>query len=234
MYNEAKDILLAEIETPGNFIRKTIQDFIDEIEASSRDAKRRMEYDRMERLRKEEDVQKMEEDRLERLRKEEDDRKMEEERLRKEKEDRLKKEEEERLERLRKEEAERKMEEERLSKEEEERLAKEMNDKKRRSEPTQRSRRVHRKLEECDDSMRILGDMKEFFAEKFEEIHGTHVLCSEILDSFAESQGASFSNVDKMLFVRHARQLFTTQWPNAKSSMHKKQRCYRHVCLKSK
>jgi hypothetical protein len=231
--NEARDTLLKGLETEENEEKKEMQDAADEIKAKKQDEKKRfmMEEERLERLRKEEEkrlerLRKEEEERLERLRKEEEERKMEEERL-----ERLRKEEEERLERLRKEEEDRKIEEERLRKEEEERQTNEGIPKRTRK-PRAPETRAHRKLEEREDAVKLVRDMKEFFAEKFEEIQGAHVLCSEILNSFIESRGGDFPKLDKMLFIRHARLLFTTQWLNAKSSLHKKQRCYRHVCLK--
>jgi hypothetical protein len=125
--------------------------------------------------------------------------------------------EEERLERLRKEEEEWNMQEEPPKK-------------------TMKSRapgtRVHRNIEEYNEGAELVKKMKEFFAGNFEEKHGAHVLCSEILTRFIEFQGGDIPKLDKMLFLRHGKRHFKILWPNAKNAFSKRQRCYRDVCFK--
>ena len=76
----------------------------------------------------------------------------------------------------------------------------------------------------------ISNEMKKLFAEKFEECPGNHLFFSDILGAFVKSRGA-ISKFEESLFKLHCKELFISQWPNAKHCVYDKKRCYNNVKL---
>jgi hypothetical protein len=99
--------------------------------------------------------------------------------------------------------------------------------------------RIHKKIEDYDEGKALINRIKNLVVTCFEEKTGARVLCSELLEVFTQSNMEGTEEKDKAnatleqrLFVRHAKRLFMEQWPNAKYTLYKNQRCYLNVCLK--
>lgn len=100
--------------------------------------------------------------------------------------------------------------------------------------------RIHKKIEDYDEGKALVGRIKDVFAKCFEERPGAHVLCNELLSFFlksnvegSEEKDKATATLEQRLFVRHGKKLFLAQWPNAKYTLYKNQRCYLNVALKN-
>jgi hypothetical protein len=100
--------------------------------------------------------------------------------------------------------------------------------------------RIHKKIEDYQEGKALINRIKDFFAKCFEEKSGAHTLCSELLDCFVKSnveedkeKDKATATLEQRLFVRHAKRLFLAQWPRAKYTLYKNQRCYLNVALKN-
>jgi hypothetical protein len=79
----------------------------------------------------------------------------------------------------------------------------------------------------------FLDEIRRIFADEFEEKDGSFLSFGEIYNVFVRSKGV-ITEQENRLFRFYSKTVFLEQWPNTRSIVHQKKRCYINVSVKDR
>jgi hypothetical protein len=94
------------------------------------------------------------------------------------------------------------------------------------------SLRHHKKSSRNTYCVRLMEEMKQAFADRFDKRIGARLSHKEIYTVFVNSR-SGMSALEENIFKRHSKRLFLEHWTHARSSWFKRQRCFTDVCVRS-
>lgn len=90
---------------------------------------------------------------------------------------------------------------------------------------------IHRRLHRKAGGQPVVDDMRQHILKTYQMVSKSRVLVRDVLDDFVASR-VTTTEVERNLFKRHCKHLFTTTIVGAKCSKYKDKRCFTNVAKK--
>jgi len=92
------------------------------------------------------------------------------------------------------------------------------------------SSRKHRRTDQIGGRSELVADMKQVFAERFEEKHGKYLPINEVYNVFEKS--TSLHTFEHNVFKHHCRKLFCAEWTHSRIVFKEDERCFTNMAVK--
>jgi hypothetical protein len=100
----------------------------------------------------------------------------------------------------------------------------------RQAETAGTGRRKHRRTDQISGRSELIADMKQVFAERFEQKHGEYLPINEVYDVFEKS--TSLRTFEFNVFKHHCRKLFCVEWTHSRIVFKEDERCFTDMAVK--